>query len=106
MGLYFLDQYSLLHFASGVVAYFLGIPLIWWFVINIIFEALENSTFGMGIVRSIPFWPGGKPYRDSNINILGDILCILLGWGVAYWLDGFIKRNFLPKAPIPPELVN
>lgn len=94
MGVHFLDQYSLLHFASGVVAYFFGIPLVWWFVINIVFETFENSQLGMDVIQKISFWPGGKPYRDSNLNILGDILCVLIGWGAAYFLDYIIKTHF------------
>lgn len=98
MGLRFLDQYSLLHFASGVVAYFFGIPLIWWFVINVVFEIVENSEFGMNITRNLSFWPGGKAYRDADINILGDIICVLLGWGAAWAVDRFVKKHW--PAPV------
>lgn len=87
MGTQFLDQYSLLHFAAGVVGYFFGIPLLIWILLNFIFEAVENSEFGMNIINNVPFWPGGKRFRDSDINIAGDILSATVGWIAAYYLD-------------------
>lgn len=92
MGTKFLDQYSLLHFAAGVVAYFWGIPFFVWFGINIIFEAFENSEFGINLINNISAWPGGKPYPDSAINIIGDIISVLLGWGFAYFIDYLGKK--------------
>lgn len=87
MGTQFLDQYSLLHFAAGVVGYFFGIPLLIWIGLNILFEAVENSQTGMRFISEIPIWPGEKRFADSPINIVGDILSATLGWIVAYWLD-------------------
>lgn len=87
MGTRFLDQYSFLHFSSGVIAYFFNIPLWAWIIINFIFEAFENSEFGMSILQKVSFWPGGQNYRDSNINIVGDILSVIVGWGAAYFVD-------------------
>lgn len=100
MGIHLLDQYSFLHFSAGVVAYFFYIPLLWWFLLNIAFEVIENSEFGMSITRNLPFWPGGKRFRDANINILGDIICVLLGWGAAYLVDQFVKKYY----PLPAHL--
>ena len=51
MGLHFADQYSLLHYAVGVVAYFWIIPFILTIIIHTIFEIIENTTFGMGIIN-------------------------------------------------------
>lgn len=87
MGTQFLDQYSLLHFAAGVVGYFFGIPLYLWIIINILFEVIENSPTGMNLINNIPFWPGGKRFSDASINILGDIISATLGWIVSYYLD-------------------
>ena len=87
MGTQFLDQYSLLHFASGVVAYFFGISLPIWIIINIIFEAAENSEPGMALINKLPFWPGGKLFSDSPINIAGDILSVIVGWLAGYFAN-------------------
>lgn len=87
MGTQAFDQYSVLHFASGVIAYFFHVPLWAWFVINIIFEIFENSMFGMGIIQQISVWPGGKPKADVPINSVCDIICCMLGWAFAYFVD-------------------
>lgn len=87
MGKKFLDQYSLLHFAAGIVAYFFNIPLIIWIAINIAFETFENSSLGMSIINKLPVWPGEKRFADSLLNICGDILSVILGWCLAYYID-------------------
>ena len=94
MGNQFLDQYSLLHLAVGIVIYFWGVPLWLWNVIHILFEWTENTETGMYLVNHyIPFWPGGKNYADSWINCLGDILAGHVGWMLAYWLDCHGTQN-------------
>lgn len=82
MGAYFLDRYSLLHFATGVVAYFIGASFWQWFVIHGLFELLENTQAGMQFIREHFnwFWPGGKEYPDALINSLGDQTVAVLGW--------------------------
>lgn len=92
MGTQALDQYSLLHFAVGVVAYFWNVPFIAWIIINILFEAFENSEFGMSIIAKISVWPGGKPKADVPINIVFDIISCLLGWGFGYLIDYLGKK--------------
>ena len=96
MGVLFLDQYTLLHFATGVSAYFWGIPLQTFLILHTIFELLENTSYGMFIINTyIWFWPGGKPNSDSLINRLGDTLGALLGWSIAQYLDNYVKSNSL-----------
>ena len=88
MGERFLDQYSLLHFAVGIVAYFWGLPLWFWNLIHILFELAENTEMSMYYINHhLPLWPGGKEYADTWINRLGDIIIGHLGWMLAYWLD-------------------
>lgn len=88
MGKYFADQFSLLHFAVGIVVYFWGVPLIAWIGLHILFELIENSEWGMNIINNWFFiWPGGKPYPDSALNITGDTLFAALGWLLAYYID-------------------
>lgn len=90
MGTQLFDQYSLLHFASGVVAYFWGVPFIPWVIFHAIFEALENTVTGMRIINSFPVWPGGKSQADTPTNILGDNIASILGWLAAALLDWYM----------------
>ena len=92
MGVNFFDQYSLLHWATGVVVYFWGMPFWAWFVLHFVFEILENTTFGMQFITNFPFWPGGKPFADSWLNIIGDNVFAILGWWCAFWIDEFGKK--------------
>ena len=73
MGQFLFDQYSLLHFAMGVVNYFWGAKPLTWLVSHALFELAENTEPGMAFINKyITFWPGGKPEADSWMNILGD----------------------------------
>jgi hypothetical protein len=92
MGLQWIDQYSLLHFASGVIVYFWGVRLWLWILIHSSFEYLENTEIGMKVIRDTGVWPGGKDRADSLINSLGDTIFAILGWIVAYWLDNLGKK--------------
>jgi len=93
MGNQFLDQYSYLHFASGIVAYFWGIKLYVWIIIHVLFELIENTKIGMRFINNyFPYWPGGKPKADNIINQLGDNLAAILGHYSAYLLDTFGNR--------------
>jgi len=93
MGFQFFDQYSLLHFAAGVIAYFLGLGFWLWFVINIFFEWIENTPDGLILLNRLKFWPGGKKYSDSMINRTGDVFFCMLGWLTAKVLDMYGKKN-------------
>lgn len=88
MGIKLLDQYSLLHFSSGIMAYFFGLKLDFWILLHTAFEYSENTEVGIRFINTfLPFWPGGKPYADSFINSVGDFLSATLGWIVAYLCD-------------------
>ena len=89
MGKNIIDQYSLLHFAVGIVVYFWGINLKTWTFLHILFEIIENTEYGIYFINTYfkNIWPGGKPYADSYINIISDNLFGLLGWYVAYLVD-------------------
>ena len=81
MGTQLFDQYSLLHFAVGIVAHFWGISRKVLFFSHIVFELVENTQVGMTFINSaLPFWPGGKPKADSLLNMVGDTLSASLGW--------------------------
>ena len=87
----FTDQFSLLHFASGVIAYFWGVPIVWWFVLHALFELFEDTPTGVYLVNKLfgNIWPGGgKKVPDSFTNSeLGDNFYAMLGWIVSSWLD-------------------
>lgn len=94
MGQQWADQYSLLHFASGVMAYFLGLTWTQWFVLHGVFELLENTRSGVHMINTyLTFWPGGKPEPDWWINMAGDQLFAMIGWMIAYGLDALGKRR-------------
>jgi len=94
MGLKFFDQYSYLHFAVGIITYYWGINLKVALIVHTIFELSENTKMGMNFINNIlTFWPGGKPKRDSNINILGDTIFFIFGWMSAKFLDDYGTKN-------------
>lgn len=99
MGHAFLDPYSLLHFAVGVVAYFWGVSLEAWIGVHILFEVLENTRAGMAFINTMFLgWPGGKPRPDSVLNSVGDTVCAAGGWLAAQALD---RRYGAPSASVP-----
>jgi hypothetical protein len=93
MGLSFFDQYSILHLAVGIVAYFWSISFITLIILHIIFEYVENTRTGMDFINRYfkCWWPGGKTHPDSLINKISDILFCGLGWMISYKLDQFYK---------------
>jgi hypothetical protein len=94
MGKQFLDQYSLLHFAVGIIVYFWGISAINWNMIHILFELIENTDIGMKIINNVfILWPGGKNYTDSYVNNIGDLLIGYLGWVTASLLDNYGNKQ-------------
>ena len=88
MGNKMFDQFTYLHFATGIITYFWGISIYVWILIHSVFEFLENTTWGMyAINHFVKMWPGGKPIKDSNINIFGDTIGAIIGWLSAYYVD-------------------
>lgn len=89
MGKNIIDQYSLLHFAAGIVVYFWGMSLETWFILHLLFEIIENTSQGIYFINHYfkNIWPGGKPYPDNYINIISDNVFAVLGWLIAYFMD-------------------
>ncbi len=84
MGSAFTDQYSLLHFAVGIVSRYWNVSLFWLIVFHTLFEVLENTAYGMNFINTyIPFWPGGKTHADTILNRVGDTVYSGLGWVLA-----------------------
>jgi len=95
MGKYFIDQYTLLHFAFGVVAYFFNVNLMTWFVAHTLFEIVENTPSAMKFVNTYlqGVWPGGKPFADSGLNSFGDTIFSVVGWLCAYGIDKYGRTH-------------
>lgn len=96
MGSKAVDQYSLLHFAVGIVAYFWGISWQVLLIFHIFFELLENTKEGMYFITTfIPFWPGGKPKADSLLNMISDNAFSLIGWFLSRFADSLSTEHHL-----------
>jgi hypothetical protein len=96
MGTHFFDQYSILHMASGIIAYFFGIKLYYWIMIHFLFEYFENTDYGIYIINNNfkNIWPGGKEKKDTFINsMIGDNFFAIFGWLIAYYFDYIGKKN-------------
>lgn len=99
MGTYFADQYSLLHFSVGTIAYFWNFSLFFGFIIHFIFEIIENTNLGVHIINKYIIepglfsWPGEKHHPDTIINIIGDNIFFIIGWIIAYSLDYIGIKN-------------
>jgi len=95
MGVNFTDQFSLLHFATGIIAYFWEISLINWFFLHLIYEIFTNTKYGIFFINHYTFWPGGKLNYDSPMNILGDQIWGLFGWLFAYLIVSYFFESSL-----------
>lgn len=88
-----IDQFSLLHLASGIVAYFWFINLGNWFLIHLLYEIIENTDMYIAFVNMyVPIWPGGKKKPDSISNSLSDQFFSMLGWILAYVCDYYSTK--------------
>jgi len=91
MGNYFIDQYILLHFSVGVVAYFWGVNFWTANLLHLVFELAENTQMGMWVINNLfTAWPGGKPRPDAYVNMLSDTIAFGVGWLFSQWLDGIM----------------
>jgi hypothetical protein len=81
--------------ASGIIAYFFGIKLIYWITLHITFEYVENSKNGIYFINQYlkNIWPGGKEKPDTFLNsMIGDNFFAILGWLIAYYFDMKYKK--------------
>ena len=78
----------------GVVAYFWSMSLVVLIVVHSIVEYVENTQWGMNIINTylIRYWPGGKPCPDTLLNQTSDIVCSVIGWMIAYYLDMYVTK--------------
>lgn len=92
MGKAWLDEYTPLHVAVGVIAYYWGVSLINLTLLHIVFELLENTEKGMELIRSFPLWPGGKTHADSWNNQVSDVIASGIGWLFSYQLFKILEK--------------
>jgi hypothetical protein len=98
MGYSLFDQYTILHFAVGIIVYFWGMSLWLWTILHILFESFENTSQGMWLInRYITFWPGGKTHADNLLNSASDVIAGSFGWLVARWLDSIYLDQSIGK---------
>jgi hypothetical protein len=98
MGILLFDQYTYLHFAVGIIAYFWNVSLLKFLIIHTIFEIVENTDIGMWFINNVTIWPGGKAYPDQIINRIGDTIGAVFGWYSAYCVDYTGSKNkWFPK---------
>tara|TARA_Y100000590_G_scaffold465618_1_gene638409 strand:- start:3322 stop:3600 length:279 start_codon:yes stop_codon:yes gene_type:complete len=92
MGKKLFDQYTYLHFAVGIVSFYWDISLKKLIMIHTFFEILENTEIGMKIINQIEYWPGGKLYSDSFINMVGDTIGVIVGWYTASLVNNYFMK--------------
>ena len=96
----FVSYFTIYHFAAGFIVGYLGLPLLYWFILHLIFEICENVFIRipqtgtlirkieynyMKILNSITKYLGfivkTPPYNgDSLENCIGDITISISGW--------------------------
>lgn len=101
MGYQLFDQYSILHFAVGVIMFFWQFSFWIAFGLHFLFEMVENTPFGMKLInkyfvgKGMIRWPGGKYHADSVANIIGDNVSFILGFIGAQLLNHYgVKYNW------------
>ena len=108
MGLNYIDQFTLLHFSTGISAYFWNIPFIYFIIIHILFEIFENTNWGINIINNIKIWPGRNTNKkDSILNYIFDNIAAILGFYISYYLDKYGSEYNWYKPHIDnPKFIN
>jgi len=94
MGEYFFDEFSLLHFASGIILQFFSFSFNVHLLIHILFEILENTQYGIYLINKLyKITPDLiKTEPDSLINSFGDIFFGIVGWIIAYYFRKLFNK--------------
>ncbi len=100
MGTVVIDNFSIVHAASGVFLYFWGFSLFQTTLIHTVFEILENTKPVMRLTNVTGWWPGGKPEPDNLTNMIGDTIFCILGWIVSYVIDKRYQKDFQQRGKL------
>ena len=95
MGIHLFDQFTLLHFATGVLAYFWSVPPLTFIIAHTVFEIVENTEIGVNFMNIfyVQLKGGTKLQADTLLNsIIGDTIGGLAGYFGAQWLDDLGNR--------------
>ena len=91
MGQTLFDRYSYWHVLAGIIAQLLGVNFWTWHLIHMLFESLENTSWGIWVINHyLSWWPGGKTAPDTLINSVGDLLSGSIGWLIAFHLKLYV----------------
>jgi len=100
----FFSYFTIYHFIFGIIVGYLGIPLVYWFLIHTCFEIGENVLVRIpqlgsiirkveykfmfylnSITKHIGFKVETPIYKgDSLLNSIGDTVFTILGWLIAH----------------------
>ncbi len=85
MDQYAFDEYSVVHFAIGVLTYQSGFSFVTLAIVYSIFKIFSNVSLGMYVIDTyITPLLGYKLFPESFKNIGTDLAMCLLGWLVGY----------------------
>jgi hypothetical protein len=95
MGIYFFDEFSLLHLASGIIFQYFDFSFIQHLYLHILFEILENTQIGISLINKLYSLAPGliKTESDSLINSFGDVIYGIIGWLIAYYFRKLFNKN-------------
>ena len=80
------DEYSIIHFSIGLLAYQSGFSFITLVIFYSIFKIFGNTSFGINIIDKYvsPIF-GYKLFPESYKNIISDLGICLFGWFLGYF---------------------
>ena len=79
-----LDEWSIVHVSGGIVAAQTGITLPQFMVLHTLFELVENTDQGTGLLSKIGW---DRKNGDTWANIAGDTLSAVAGWYLGKWAN-------------------
>lgn len=76
------------HFISGVIAYYIGFPLIPFIILHILWEIVDNTRYFRDRSIKMFSWLPFLAYRlDTVYNSQTDNIFAILGWYTGKWIS-------------------